>query len=109
MAYDEKLAARIRTSLRSVQGLSEREQFGGIAFLLRGNVACGVLGNDLLVRVGPGMHDEAMKSKAARPFSFTGRPSRGWVLVRPAGLGSAAALRNWLELGVAFAKSLPAK
>ena len=109
MAYDENLAQRVRARVESAKGVSEREQFGGIAFLIRGNVACGIIGNELLVRVGPDGHNEAMKIKDAKPFSLTGRPSRGWVLVRPAGLKSAASLKKWVQMGVDFAKTLPAK
>lgn len=77
--------------------------------MLRGNMACGVIGRDLLVRVGPGKYDQAVKSKGARPFALTGRPSRGWILVGPTLLKSSAGLRKWVEMGVDFAGSLPAK
>ena len=109
MAYDEKLAQRVRSLVGSRKAVSEREQFGGVAFLIRGNVACGIIGKELLVRVGPDRHEEAMKSKGARAFSLTGRPSRGWIIVRPAGLASAATLKKWIQMGVDFAKTLPAK
>jgi TfoX/Sxy family transcriptional regulator of competence genes len=109
MAYDSRLAARVRKLIGARRSVAEREQFGGIAFLVNGNVACGIIGDDLLVRVGPERHDEAMKSGDARPFSLTGRPSKGWILVRAGGLRSAPALKRWVELGVSFAKSLPAK
>ncbi len=109
MAYDTVLAERIRGVLGSRTGLTEKEQFGGIAFLIGGNVACGVIGAELLVRVGPEKHEEAMKSKDAKPFSLTGRPSKGWILVRPAGLKSPASLKKWVGLGAEFAKTLPAK
>ena len=109
MAYDENLALRVRKLIGPTMGSSEREQFGGVAFLLRGNVACGIIGNELLVRVGPERHDEAMKSGDAKPFSLTGRPSRGWILVRPSGVKAPASLKKWVEMGLAFAKTLPAK
>ena len=109
MAYDTVLAERIRGVLGSRRGVTEKEQFGGIAFLMRGNVACGVTGAELLVRVGPEKHEEAMKSKDARPFALAGRPSKGWILVRAAGLKSPASLKKWVGLGVEFAKTLPAK
>jgi hypothetical protein len=89
--------------------VTEREQFGGIGFLLKGNMAAGVIGSDLLVRVGPSGHDAAMMDRHAKPFAISGRPSRGWVLVRPEGLQSAARLRKWLDLGIAFAGGLPPK
>ena len=109
MAYDLKLAQRVREVLGSIKGLSEKEQFGGVAFLLRGNVACGIIGDELLVRVGPQRHDEAMSSEVAKPFSLTGRPSKGWALVAPSGLRSPARLKKWVEMGLEFAKSLPPK
>lgn len=109
MAYDLTLAQRVRKLIGSSEGLSEREQFGGIAFLLRGNVACGILGDELLVRVGPERHEEAMRSKEARPFSLTGRPSKGWILIRQAGLKSPASLKRWVEMGLDFAGTLPPK
>lgn len=109
MAYDLALAQRVRKLIGSSRGLTEREQFGGIAFLLRGNVACGIIGDELLVRVGPERHDEAMQSKEAKPFSLTGRPSKGWILVRPAGLKAPASLKKWVEMGLDFAKTLPPK
>jgi hypothetical protein len=109
MAYDLKLARRVREVLGSPRGLSDKEQFGGVAFLAGGNVACGIIGDQLLVRVGPQRHEEAMASKDAKPFSLTGRPSKGWVLVAPSGVRSPANLKKWVEMGLEFAKSLPPK
>lgn len=109
MAYDLKLAQRVRTTIGSASGLSEKEQFGGIAFLIRGNVACGIIGEELLVRVGKELHDEAVQMKGAKPFSLTGRPSKGWVLVGRSGLKGPAALKKWVEMGMEFARSLPPK
>jgi TfoX/Sxy family transcriptional regulator of competence genes len=109
MTYDETLAARVRELLRGRRSVAEKEQFGGIGFMIGGNMAVGVLGKDLLVRVGPEKHEAAMQSKHARPFSLTGRPARGWVLVGPAGLASKTNLAKWAELGVTFAKTLPRK
>jgi hypothetical protein len=109
MAYDKALAARVRKALAAQRRVTEREQFGGIGFLLKGNMAVGVIGADLLVRVGPDNHDAAMQDRHARPFAITGRPSRGWILVGPGGLKSAASLRKWVDRGIAFAGGLPAK
>jgi hypothetical protein len=109
MAYDSKLADRVRKLVAGRRSVTEREQFGGVAFLVNGNVACGVIGDDLLVRVGPARHDAAMRSKDARPFSLTGRPSRGWITVRAGGLQRPAGLKRWVDLGVAFAGTLPSK
>lgn len=109
MAYDVKLAARVRELLRGRRSVTEKEQFGGIGFMIGGNMAVSVIGKDLLVRVGPEKHETAMQSKHAKAFSLTGRPARGWVLVGPAGLASKTDLARWAELGLAFAKTLPPK
>lgn len=109
MAYDMKLAQRMRSAIGSVESLSEREQFGGLASMVQGNVACGIIGDDLLVRVGPDRHQETMASTAAKPFALTGRPARGWVLVSQSGLASASALKKWVGQGLDFAASLPPK
>jgi TfoX/Sxy family transcriptional regulator of competence genes len=109
MAYDEVLAKRIRMILRGKRNITEKEQFGGVGFLVRGNMACGVLKGSLLVRVGPDRHDEAMRRKGARPFVLTGRPSRGWVLVGPSGLKTESSLEKWVDMGLEFAKGLPPK
>jgi TfoX/Sxy family transcriptional regulator of competence genes len=109
MAYDEALAQRIREALAGTAGLSERKMFGGIAFMVNGNMACGIVGDDLMVRVGPDNHDEALGQAHARPMDFNGRPMRGMVYIEPAGTTAAAALRSWLDRGVAFSTSLPPK
>lgn len=109
MPYDTTLAERIRKLLIRRPRVTEKEQFGGVGFLYRGNMACGVLGRDLLVRVGPDQDAAALRSPHTRPFALTGRPSKGWILVAPDGSKAAAGLRKWVELGLAFAKTLPAK
>jgi hypothetical protein len=98
----------VRVALKS-RRVQEKEMFGGIGLLLRGNMACGVLGKDLLVRVGPEGQDESLKSRHARPFVMSGAPAKGWVLIRPAGVKSDTELRVWIEMGVACARVLPAK
>jgi len=109
MPYDTKLAEKIRKIVQRRANVTEREQFGGVGFLYRGNMAVGVIGRDLLVRVGPDQDAVALKSPHTRPFALTGRPSKGWILVAPLGSKSVAGLRKWVELGLAFAKTLPAK
>jgi TfoX/Sxy family transcriptional regulator of competence genes len=108
MAYDEKLAARIR-ELFPADGVEEKKMFGGIAFMLGGNMVCGVTKDDLMVRVGPDKHEAALDREGARPMDFAGRPMRGMVFVRPAGYASDADLRDWLDLALAFATTLPPK
>ena len=109
MAYDEALAERMRKVLAGEPGLTEKKMFGGVGFLIRGNMACGVHGDDLIVRVGPARYDEALAQPHARAFDMTGRPMVGWVEVAPAGFASAAELRRWIALGVEHVKTLPAK
>ena len=109
MAYDDKLAGRIRRSLADQPGVSERKMFGGLCFLINGNMACGVHTEDMMVRVGPDAHEKALTLKGARPMDFTGRPMKGMVWVGEAGFKNAAGLKKWVGLGRAFALSLPAK
>ena len=109
MAYDEGLAQRIRELVQQVPMLTEKKQFGGIAFMVHGNVACGVLGDELMVRVGPERHQSALAQPHTRPFDFTGRPMQGWVIVTAPGIESDQALKSWVQQGLDFALSLPAK
>jgi TfoX/Sxy family transcriptional regulator of competence genes len=109
LAYDEDLAQRIRKELADEPRLVEKKMFGGIGFLLDGNMACGVHGDDLIVRVGPARNQDALAQRHARVFDMTGRPMVGWVEVDPAGVASAADLRRWVMLGVEHARTLPPK
>ena len=109
MAFDEALAQRVRTILAADARLTERRMFGGVAFMIGGNMAVGIVRDDLMVRVGPDGHDAALAEPHARPMDFAGRPSRGMVYVGPAGTASDADLERWVRTGVAFAGSLPAK
>lgn len=83
--------------------------FGGLAFMVHGHMAAGVLANDLMVRVGPDAYDEALAQPHARPMDFTGRPMRGLVYVGPAGTSDEASLAAWVERGLAFVDTLPPK
>jgi len=109
MAFDEALAGRIRKLMASREGLSERRMFGGLAFMLGGNMACGVTSKDLMVRVGPGAYDDALAQPHARPMDFTGRAMKGMVFVDPPGYATDEGLAAWVERGAAFAGSLPPK
>ncbi len=109
MAYDEKLADRIRRVLGKRIALTERKMFGGIAFMLRGNMCCGVLNDELILRIGPGQGEKALKKPHTRPFDFTGRPMKGFIIVTPRGHKSDEALQKWVRLATKFASSLPAK
>lgn len=109
MAYDEKLAERVREKLQKQRGISEKKMFGGIAFFVHGNMCCGVIDKELMVRVGPDGHAEALQQPFARPMDFTGKAMKGMVYVSSDGLKSPQALQSWIERGISFAKSLPAK
>src|SRR5262249_15285389 len=109
MAFDQKLADRIRSLVRGRSGMTERKMFGGLAFLHRGHMCFGVVGYDVMVRVGPENHQAALARKHVRPMDFTGRPMKGMVYVAPAGVRSTPALRSWIERGIAFSETLPAR
>lgn len=109
MAYDEHLADRIRRILGSVDAVSERKMFGGIAFMVGGNMACGVIGDELMVRVGPEGHDDALREPHVRVMDFTHRPIRGMVYVGVPAITSDADLERWVSRGTSFAQSLPPK
>ena len=109
MAYDEGLAQRIREALADDAGLSERRMFGGVAFMLHGNMAVGISGDELMVRVGPDRYDEALAQPHARVFDMTGRVMRGWVVVEADGITDDAALGEWVQRGADYARSLPPK
>ena len=103
MAYDEGLAERIRTALRGRDDVVEKKMFGGITFMVSGRMACGVVHDDLMVRVGPDGHDEALAQPGTRPMDFTGKPMRGMVYVAPEVIATEHALRQWLDRAVAVA------
>jgi hypothetical protein len=109
MAYDEALAQRVRVLLAAEERLREQKMFGGLVFMLRGNMCCGILGDGLMVRVGPERFEAALAQPHTRIIDFTGRPMTGIVLVTPEGVADDDALAAWVRQGVAFATSLPAK
>jgi hypothetical protein len=109
MAFDERLADRVREALCRRRGLTEKKMFGGIAFLAGGHMFCGVIGEDLMVRVGPKAWGEALARRHVRLMDFTGRPLTGYVYVGPAGTRTAASLRSWVDRGLAFVRTLPRK
>lgn len=109
MAYDEALATRIRKQLGKRKNLVEKKMFGGLAFLLSGNMCCGVSGDEMIVRLDPDETERALKKPHVRIFDMTGRPMKGWLLVGAAGIKTDTALAKWVETGVEYAGSLPAK
>jgi hypothetical protein len=108
MAYDEGLAQRIREHLGAAR-ITEKKMFGGVAFLSRGYMFVGIVGDTLMVRVGPTAYAAALKRRHVREMDFTGRPMKGYVYVDPPGIDRDADLAGWIEAGRAFVKSLPAK
>ena len=107
MAYDEQLAARIRTALKGTHQIVERKMFGGLAYLSNGKMFAGILKQDLVVRVGPENQNAALKRAHTRPMDFTGRPMKGYVYVSPEGIKTPAQLSKWLTKGLDFTESLP--
>jgi TfoX/Sxy family transcriptional regulator of competence genes len=109
MAYDEGLATRVREVLGDQPGLAEKQMFGGLAFLVDGNMACGVRGDDLIVRMAADAAEEAMGEPGTRAFDLTGRPMKGWLMVAADGHAEDDDLRRWVDRGLAHARSLPPK
>src|SRR2546428_9682574 len=110
MSYEEDLAHRVREQLAGEVGVSEKAMFGGLAFLLGGNMAVGrSSGGELMVRVGPDGTDAALARPHTRLFDMTGRPMRGWILVAPEGVKTTRQLASWVRRGVRFAGTLPVK
>jgi TfoX/Sxy family transcriptional regulator of competence genes len=110
MAYDEDLANRVRELIASEAGLTEQRMFGGLAFLIGGNMAVAVSGQGgLMVRVDPGETEALTAKPHARPFEMRGREMRGWLRVDAEGVGTKRQLEPWVRRGVAYARSLPAK
>lgn len=103
MSYDEKAAERVRKALSGRRSVSEKKMFGGIAFMLNGAMCCGVLKDDLVVRVGAALGPKALAQPHARQFDFTGKPMTSIVYVAPAGYRSGAALGKWIRWGAAHA------
>src|SRR5215510_10000034 len=102
MAYNEKLAERIRAELGNIPFI-EKKMFGGVGFLVHGNMACGVHKQSMIVRVDPGKHIALLKKPHARPFDITGRPMKGWLVVDADGTKTAKQLGAWVKEGVEFA------
>jgi TfoX/Sxy family transcriptional regulator of competence genes len=109
MAYDEALAERVRTIIGARSAVTERKMFGGIAWMLQGNMACGVLGDDICVRLTPEDADRALAEPDTRRFEMGGRSSRGFVIVAGEALAADDALARWVKAGADYALSLPPK
>lgn len=109
MAYNLELAARVRGVIGGHPALIEKKMFGGLAFMLQGNMAVGVAGDDLMVRVAPADWDACLALPHARIMDLTGRPMRGWLFVGPGATTHGPSLTTWVDRGTAYALSLPPK
>jgi TfoX/Sxy family transcriptional regulator of competence genes len=109
MAYDEGLAQRIREHLDDRFDVTEKKMFGGVAFMLGGNMCCGVVADELMVRVGRDAYQDSLALPHAREMDFTGRPMRGMIYVGIEGIDADEDLAAWVDRGVGFASSLSAK
>ena len=107
MAYNQELAGRVRRLLAGEPGVIEKTMFGGCTFMVMGNMCCGVLKNDLVVRIGQDRYQEALAQSSTRPMDFTGRPLKGMVYIAPEGLTTDDALKDWINWGLSFVRSLP--
>jgi TfoX/Sxy family transcriptional regulator of competence genes len=109
MAHDALLADRIRVILGRRRGVTEKKMFGGVCFLVNGNMACGVAVDDLMLRLGDESAAAALEEPHTRPMDFTGKPLKRMVYVAPAGIRGDDELRSWVDRGVAFARTPPPK
>ena len=109
MAYDDGLAQRVHELMADLTNFSEKKMFGGICFMVHGNMACGIIGYDVIVRVGPKNYEAALRKPGVREFDFTGRPMKGWVVISAEIHESDEKLLDWIKQAVDFALSLPQK
>jgi TfoX/Sxy family transcriptional regulator of competence genes len=109
MAYDEPMAARIRAALACKKNIEKKKMFGGVGFLLNGNMLVGVWKNSLCVRLGPDQAKDALLEPHVKKFDITGRAMKGWALVEPVGVEADEQLKDWIERALKFVKALPAK
>ena len=109
MPYDPALDERVSALLAGEPGLSQKKMFGGVAYLVHGNMACGVLHDYLIVRLDKVQAETALRQPHIRPFDLTGKPMTGWIEVHSPGLNTGADLRIWLDAALRFARTLPPK
>ena len=109
MAFSEELALRMRQCLGEHAGITELKMFGGLCFMASGNMLGGVMGDEIIVRVGADGYEDALRLPHAREMDFTGRPMRGFVVVSSDGIASNDGLDEWVHRGLKFATSLPPK
>lgn len=109
MAFDVELASRVREALAARNDVTEKKMFGGLCFMVRGHMCCGIDRENFMLRVGPDQYEAALGKRHAKPMDFTGRPLKGFVYVVSDGLATKRDLVRWLKMGLDFVESLPAK
>lgn len=109
MPFSESLAGRIRDALASKRNIEEKKMFGGVGFLMNGNMLVGIWKVSLIVRLGPDAYDDAILEPHVREFDITGKPMKGWVMVEPDGIENDQQLADWIERATKFVTSLPKK
>ena len=109
MRFSQSLADRIRWALTPTRNIEEKKMFGGVGFLLKGNMLVGVWESSLIVRLGPENGVDALKQPHVKQFDVTGRPLKGWVMVEPEGLDTDSQLANWIDRAIQFVQTLPPK
>jgi TfoX/Sxy family transcriptional regulator of competence genes len=109
VAFDEKVAARVRAALAGMKAVEEKKMFGGLAFMVRGHMSIGILNEELMVRIGPDAHASALTERHVRMMDFTGRSLTGYVFVGPKGFATPEALEAWVERALEFNRTLKAK
>ena len=109
MAYDDGLAERIRGIFESMENVVEKKMFGGLCFMVNGHMCCGLTQEDLMIRVGKPNYEKTLKKEYARPMDFTGKPLTGMIYVASRGISEDQVLKDWVQLGLDFVKTLPPK
>jgi hypothetical protein len=109
MAYNPALADRVKKLIQTKKKLQEKKMFGGIAFLLNGNMCCGVHGDEVILRVDPEKYEKLLARANIREFDLTGRPMKGWLLLNSKGARKSSDLKPWIKETVGFAETLKKK
>ena len=109
MAINEQLNNRINLFLSGKENITSKKMFGGVGYLLKGNMVCGVYKDDLILRMSPEDADNSLSQKHVKPFDITGRVMKGWIMVEPVGIQSDIDLKKWIDISLSFVKILPPK
>ena len=109
MAYDEALAQRIQKITATKKSFTEKKMFGGLCFLYKGNMCCGIVDNKLMLRIGKDAYENCLKEVYTQEMTFTGKPMKGMIYVLPKGFSDSRQLKKWIEKALLFVKTLPDK